>query len=147
MINFQWKREKYLTNYVFEVQFGSLKFSFSKVSNISSQTEYDVVADGGINDRMFFFEKPNRRPDTISFEHGMKVSKDTDAFLMEKGMKVYGIHIFVKKDDITERIFFIEEGVVTGISYTDLDASRGEILIKKMEMQHTGIKEELASKN
>ena len=142
MDNLNGERGEYLTSYVFEVQFGSLKFSFSKVSNISSQTEYDVVADGGINDRMFLFEKPNRRPDTISFERGIKLGKDAEAFLVERGMKVHGIYIFVKKDGYTERTFFIEEGIVTGISYTDLDASRGEILIKKMEMQHTGIKEE-----
>jgi len=135
------KRAEYLTNYIFEVQFGSLRLSFSKVSNLSSQIEYDVVADGGINDKMYLFEKPNRRPDTISFERGMKVFGDADMKLMEKGMKVHGIHIFVKRGGRTVRTFFIEEGIVTGISYTDLDAGRGELLIKKMEMQHTGLNE------
>lgn len=136
------KEDEYLTNYIFEVQFGKkIKLNFSKVSNISSEVEYDVIGDGGNNDRMYFFQKPNRKPSTIIFERGMKKGKDTGFSSIVEGLKVYNIMILVKKGICIERVFFIEEGMVTRMSYTDLDAVHGEILIKRMEIQHTGIEE------
>lgn len=134
------KEDEYLTNYIFEVQLGLLsKYSFSKISNISSQIEYEVIGDGGNNDTMNMFEKPKRRPDTIVFERGLKKGLDASMMFAIEGLKIDNIMILVKKGSTTERTFFIEHGIITKVSYTDLDAGRGEILIKRMEMQHTGI--------
>ena len=135
------KEDEYLTNYTFEVQLGMSKINFAKISNISTDLEYEIIGDGGNNDRMQFFEKPNRRPDTIVFEKGLKKESDAGMAFVVVGMKFDNIMILVKKGMTTERIFFIEQGIVTRIGYTDLDAGRGEILIKRIELQHTGIVE------
>lgn len=140
MIELSQDNDEYLTNYIFEVQFGdSATYSFSKISNIASGTDYEIIGDGGNNDYMYLFEKPNRKPETIIFERGLKKSSDGEKIYIVQGLKINNIMILVKKGDVTERIFFIEQGMVTKMSYTDLDASHGEILVSRMEMQHTGI--------
>ncbi|RKI44404.1 hypothetical protein D7V86_01665 [bacterium D16-51] len=136
-------KDSYVSNYSFEVQLGLvIKISFSRISNIASEGEVEVISDGGNTDRMFFFEKPKRRPDTITFSKGL--SKGLNAMVMSwlvQGLKVNDIMILVKKGGGIEKIFYIEQGILTKIAYSDLDAMRGEIIIKTMEMQHTGIVE------
>ena len=134
--------DEYLANYVFEVQLGTLnKISFSKISNLSSGIDYETIGDGGNNDNMYLFEKPNRKPDTIIFEKGLKKGNYGETLFLIEGLKINNIMIMVKKGKKMERVFFIEQGIITKMSYTDLDAGRGEILVKRMEMQHTGIVE------
>lgn len=136
-------QDNYVSNYSFEVQLGLvIKISFSKISNIVSEGEFEVIADGGNIDRMFFFEKPKRKPDTITFSKGLctGLTATVMSWLVE-GLKVNDIMILVKKDGSTKKIFYIEQGVLTKIAFSDLDAMNGEIIIKTMEMQHTGIVE------
>lgn len=135
--------DDYVSNYSFEVQLGLvIKISFSKISNIVSEGEIEVIADGGNTDRMFFFEKPKRKPDTITFSKGLAVGLGAAvmSWLVE-GLKVNDIMILVKKEGRTKKIFYIEQGILTKIAYSDLDAINDEIMIKTMEMQHTGIVE------
>lgn len=136
-------REDYIPNYCFEVQIGLLlKVNFSKISNMSASREYEVFGDGGNNDRPFFFEKPKRRPDVLTFSRGMlkNVSSAVQAWLVE-GLRVNDILILVKKEGSSgpDKIFFVEQGYISKVSYTDLDAANDSILIKTMEIQHTGI--------
>lgn len=132
---------EYITNYEFEVQFGTgIRISFSKISNISSAREYEVIADGGNNTRMCFAEKAKRRPDTISFQKGVMKSAGSDVLpWLAEGLKINEIMIIVKKEGEMENIFFIEQGVITNISFSDLNALSAELMIKTMELQHTGL--------
>lgn len=135
--------DDYISNYSFEVQLGlMIKISFSKVSNIGSEAEIDVRAEGGNNDRMLFFEKPKRRPDTIMFSMGwgtgLKVSLLS---CLVEGLKIDDIMILVKKGATTRKIFYIEQGIISKIKFSDLDALHGEVMIKTLELQHTGLVE------
>ena len=89
---------------------------------------------------MDFLNTPHRRPDRIVFEKGMQtgVSDALFAFISE-GVKINNIMIFVKKGARTEKIFWIDQGIVTKRSFSDLDALRGTVLIKSMELAHTGL--------
>ncbi len=51
------------------------------------------------------------------------------------------IMIFAKKEGIIKKIFYIEQGILKKISYSNLDAMGQEILIKSMEIEHTGVVE------
>lgn len=133
----------YVLNCNFEVQLGlSVKVNFSKISGISSNAEYEVIADGGNTDRMYFFEKPKRKPDTLTFSKGMAAGYGADilSWLVE-GIKINDIMILVRQEGRIKKIFYIEQGILTKISFSDLDALRNEIIIKTMELQHTGIVE------
>lgn len=136
-------RDSYVSNYSFEVQLGLvIKIGFSKVSNIVSEGEFEVIPDGGNTDRMFFFEKPKRKPDTITFSKGLSTGLNAVAMSwLVQGLKVNDIMILVKEGGSTKKIFYIEQGILTKIAYSDLDAMSGGIFIKTMEMQHTGIVE------
>ena len=132
-----------LTNLEFEVQLGlMLKINFATITDISSQSEFDIRADGGNNDRMFFSPKPRRMPDRIVFNKG--VSTGMDARVMSwltPGLVIEGVMINVKQDGIMQKVLYIDEGIVSRISFSNLDALRGEAMIKSMELQHTGIME------
>lgn len=136
-------KDNYISNYEFEVQLGLMvKVNFQKISNIESEGEFDVFADGGNNDRMYFFERPKRKPDRIIFSKGMAIgTKSAILSCLVEGIKVNDIMILVKKNSTTEKIFFIEQGVISKVSFSDLDALDGKILIKSLEMQHTGVVE------
>lgn len=135
--------DQYVPNYNFEVQLGlTIKLNFFKISNLSSSREYDVIADGGNGDSMYLFEKPKRKPDTVIFSKGVAAGVESAilSWLVE-GVKINDIIILVTREGIARKIFYIEQGILTNISFSDLDAMQNEIMIKKMELQHTGIVE------
>ena len=139
----QRSRDDYVSNYNFEVQLGqTIKVNFSKISNISSQKEYEVIADGGNTSGMYFFEKPKRKPDTVIFSKGLATGAEADklSWLVE-GVKIYDIMILVTREGITKKILYIEQGILSKVSFSDLNAMQNEIIIKTMELQHTGIVE------
>lgn len=134
---------KYIPNYSFEVQLGlTVKINFSKISNISAKREFDVFMDGGVNDRMYFFEKAKREPDVLTFHKGLSVGGGAAILAwLSAGVKINDIMILVKKDDTVEKIFYVEQGILTNISFSDLDAQNSGVIIKSMEIHHTGVKE------
>lgn len=132
-----------IPGFEYEVQLGMfLSINFSRISNLSSTGEFDVRADGGNNERMFFSPKPHRTPDTMVFHKGWAsgISSMILSFLTP-GLKISEILIMVKKDGKLKKSFYIEQGILTRISYSDLDAMSSSIIIKSMELAHTGIKE------
>ena len=133
----------YVPNFIYEVQLGLvIKMGFAKISNISSDAEFEVIADGGNTDTMYFFGKPKRKPDTITFSKGLAIGKGADALSwLVAGLKINDTIITVRKENQAKRVFYIEQGILTKISFSDLDATNNQLMIKTMEMQHTGILE------
>ena len=132
-----------IPGYEFEVQLGMfITINFMKISNMSSAGEFDVRADGGNNERMFFSAKPHRTPDTLTFHKGWSSSLASMALsFLTPGLKIEGIMIMVKKDGKLKKSFYIEQGILTRVSFSDLDAMNSSIIIKTMEIAHTGLKE------
>ena len=135
--------DSYIGNYSFQVQLGLfVKLSFQKITNIETEIEIETLGDGGNNERMYFFEKPKRKPDRIVFHRGVVSGlKGNVVSYLSEGVKVNDIMILVKRGSSIKKIFYIEQGIISKISYSDLDALNGQILITSMEMQHTGIAE------
>lgn len=134
---------EYVPNYVFEVWFGkSVKVSFSKVSNLSNSIETRIMIDGANNSRPYFSAKPNHKPETITFEKGTEVvPQHTALYDLTPGVHVYNIMILVRKGEKVEKVFGIDEGIVTSVKYSDLDGMSGQILVRTIEIQHTGLLE------
>ena len=132
-----------LTNLEFEVNLGlMLSVNFSSITDISSRGEFDVRADGGNNDRMYFAAKPHRQPDTLVFHKGWSTGLDSAVMSwLTQGLIIEGIMIRVKQNGSNKKILYIEEGILNRISYSNLDAIHGDVMIKSMELMHTGIKE------
>ena len=136
-------REKLVPSHSFLVAIGPAMFSFSKVSNLMSQIEYDAVNEGGNNDYPLLFRKPKTQPDTLILEKGVKTrSSDLVFNLLLEGMQVEMVTILLMKDTIDlEKAFYFKQGIIVKRQFSNLDAMSNEILIESLEIAHSGLVE------
>lgn len=137
------QKDYFIRSYLFTVLFGNwLNLSFSKVSNLSSSTEYEIRRSAGRTGPINFANKPADKASTITFERGVMVSDFALAFMgIKEGLVVNNIIIFVEKDHLIDKIFCIDQGIITKTSFSDLDAENGKIMIQSLEMAHSGLYE------
>lgn len=135
--------EKLLPSYNFLVAIGQEIFSFSKVSNLVSQIEYETVSEGGNNDYPLLFPKQKTSPDTLTLEKGVRTRYSDQAFnsLLE-GMQVELVTILLVKDGKQlEKVFYFRKGLIVKRTFSDLDAKGNELLIETLEIAHSGLVE------
>lgn len=139
------KQDDLISGYEFEVQLGlTLKLTFSKISGLSRSSDIGIIGSGGDNDSMHFYLKPRRKPDVIRFEKGVATGVTASAMSwVTEGLVINDIMILVKQNGKMKKLLTIDKAVVTKISFSDLDASSSRVLIKSMELQHTGVNEAL----
>ncbi len=135
---------EYITGSEFEVRFGMTKASFSKVSNIESKIEYESIIEGGSNDAPIFVPKPKTKPDMLILERGIDSGLNIiSSFLGKKkeGDAVDNVMIFVKHNGKTKRILYFDHGILVSKSLTALDGMGKGVMIEKLQIAHTGLKE------
>lgn len=126
----------------FEVKFDQMSVSFSKVTNVASKIEYDTFIEGGQNDFPIYLQKPKKQPDTIIFEKGIHTGlTSTDFGKIREGMKLKNVMIFVKHQGETDHVLYFDTGLVLSKTFSEFDASGRSVLIEKMEIAHSGLKE------
>ena len=127
----------------FLVTIGQGIFSFSKVSNLVSQVEYETVAEGGNNDFPLLFPKQKTKPDTLILEKGVRErSSDLIFNSLVEGMQIeQGTIMLVKYGILLEKVFCFNRGMIIKRSFSNLDASKGELLIETLEIAHSGLME------
>ena len=125
----------------FLVTIGYEIFSFSKVSNLVAQVEYDVVQEGGNNEYPLIFPKPKTNPDTLILEKGVREWTVDPMFnSLWEGMQVEQVTILLFKHGILlKKALFFKKGLITKRTFSDLDALRGELLIETLEIAHSGL--------
>ena len=130
-------REDLVANNRFIVTLGPLMYSFSKVTNISDSIELETITEGGYNDSPRFFEKPKAKVETLVLERGVQAGDSLGLDLMLKvGMHVYVAIIIVMNEGKVAKTYSFEEGIVT-----KWEAVGKQLLIKKLEISHTGLLE------
>lgn len=133
---------EYITGTEFDVRFDLVKVSFSKVTNIGSKIEYDTFVEGGRNDAPLYFQKPKTKPDTIIFEKGLHNGLTSNFFgLLKEGMHIKNVMIFVKHQGVSKRILYFDDGLIVSKEFSVMDAMSNAVLIEKMEIAHSGLKE------
>ncbi|MCH5275803.1 MAG: phage tail protein [Lachnospiraceae bacterium] len=127
----------------FLVTIGQEIFSFSKVSNLVAQVEYETVQEGGNNEYPLLFPKQKTSPDTLILEKGVREWTFDPRFnSLWEGMQVEQVTILLLKYGIILRkAFFFKKGLIVKRSFSDLDALRGELLIETLEIAHSGLVE------
>lgn len=130
-----------LTSQHFTVYVGKNAYGFAKVSNISAELEYDSVIEGGRGDHPLLFRKARGKQDVMTLEKGVRLTTAGVNVSLAVGTKVSGVIIGIKKDQKECLDFTFDEGIVTKVELSNLDASGHEILIKKMEIAHTGLRQ------
>ncbi|MCH5337234.1 MAG: phage tail protein [Acetatifactor sp.] len=135
--------EKLLPSQNFLVTIGQEVYSFSKVSNLVSQVEYETVAEGGNNDYPLLFPKQRTSTDTLTLEKGVRTRNSDHAFnSLIEGMQVEMVTILlVKEGKRLEKAFYFKKGLITKRTFSDLDAKGNELLIETLEIAHSGLVE------
>ncbi|QHI72586.1 phage tail protein [Aminipila terrae] len=135
-----------IKNISFAVTIGDTRLSFSKISNISREQEYETVREGGVNDRVFTLSTGKQQVEKLILERGVsnKRIKNTDLKLGEQIKKPVTIMIldqFAGKAPKVVRAYSFDEGVVTSWETNELDAMNGDIFIERFEISHSGLVE------
>ena len=135
--------EKLLPSQNFLVTIGQELYSFSKVSNLVSQVEYETVSEGGNNDYPLLFPKQKTSPDTLTLEKGVRTRDSDQAFnSLVEGMQVEMVTIMlVNENKQLEKAFYFKKGLITKRSFSNLDATGNELLIETLEIAHSGLVE------
>lgn len=141
--------EKLLPSYNFLVTIGQDVYSFSKVSNLVSQIEYETVPEGGNNDYPLLFPKQKTSPDMLTLEKGVRTRTSDKSFnSLVEGMQVEMVTILLVKDGRRlEKVFYFKKGLIVKRTFSDLDAQRNELLIETLEIAHSGLEEIPLSEN
>ncbi len=126
----------FLTTHQFSVMIGSSKFGFAKVSNLAQELEYDSIQEGGRNSSPLLFRKPKSKMDTLILERGVK-SDQTNFGILQVGNKITGLILYVGSG--TDMPYTFDNGVITKVELENLDAMGNNILIRKIEIAHSGL--------
>lgn len=116
--------------------------SFAKISNLESKIEYDVVLEGG-NPTPVLLPIPSKQPETITFEKGMLLGNSQGFWeTLRPGMVVENVVIYVRRYNTTVRTLGFERGIVLSKEYPLLDAMSHDVYIEKLQIAHSGLKED-----
>lgn len=136
------KRESLLLNNQFIVSFGVVLYSFARVSNLSDSFEVEAVSEGGCNGFQRLLMKPKTKPETLILEKGIQKSiAGVQGDMLRTGIPVSSVTVMVLDRGMVRKAYFLEEGVITKWEIGSLDALGKDVLIKKVEITHSGLTE------
>lgn len=127
----------YLNSGVFKVSVQDIEMSFSKVTGISDDVDYDVYVEGG--GQMHFFVKPPESGGKIAFEKGISVIDKECAELFCPGNEIHDVEIEVIKNNKVVEKYSVTDGIVVSWELGNLDAIHPGVAIKKFTIAHTGV--------
>lgn len=130
--------DKWFVNNQFLVLIGGIRYSFSKVSNLAAELEYDTIAEGGRNWGPHLVRKPSGKCETITFERGTRIIPSILAPPLGVGTRV-GMVIIMLNNGFFCHSYGFDEGLVTKFTMGDLDGMGHEIWIERMEISHSGL--------
>ncbi len=134
----------YGMNWFFKVEIGDIKMSFSRVSGLDVELEFEPYKEGGVNDYMLEFSKIKKNGHLVLERGTGEVSK------LIKWFQDIQLGKFVRKNGTIElwnetgetiRTWQIENALPVKWSGPSLDATGKDIAIEKFELKHLGLKE------
>ena len=127
----------------FKVILDGIPLGFSKVSNLSASMEFEPVIEGGLNDRVHYLPKPRQTLDKLVLEYGIASGELTRTTLTAGSELSMGIVIMVMPvtGSVPTATYEADWGIVTKWEIDALDATNSGLLIKKVEISHTGLNE------
>lgn len=127
-----------VTTYNFMVFLGPIWMRCAKVSGIERVIDTTTVSEGGVNDRVYTLEAPAQTQKTLILERGVCQTANPAEFILIPGYR-FTTDILVLVLDIEQAPHFIYSFsgcYVKKVSYGDLDASRSEILMERVELAY-----------
>lgn len=133
-----------VSNNRFVVSIGPATFSFSSVTNISHSITVDDIQEGGRNDTPRFVVSPKRNGDQLVLERGIQtgVQARLAGAVFTPGMPVMLCTIMVLDRNMSiAKIYAFDEGIVTKWEIDNLVANDNRILVRRVEIRHSGLYE------
>lgn len=128
-----------VTNNQFIVSLNLQVFSFARVTNITGKLELETVAEGGYNDSPRLFKKPKTSADTLVLEKGIQTSGPESTLAL--GTPINAGMILVMHNGAIAKMYTFEYGMITKWETDALDAMGSGVLIRRIEISHTGLTE------
>lgn len=132
---------EFLTNQDFRVHVGRNTYGFARISSISAELEYESVSEGGRNSHPLLFRKSRTKQEVMTLEKGVSLMSSGVAMSLAVGTRMTGVIIGIMKGQKECLDYTFDEGIVTKVELGNLDAMGHDILIKKMEIAHTGLRQ------
>ncbi len=125
----------------FRVYIGLFKMGFSKITGIETSVETEVMQQGGVNDYSYSLAAPQRTEKTMIFERGVAFSRGLLTPELTPGMRLADISIALCDNrGVPIKMIFVTGGYVKKVSYGELDAMSGEILLERFEISYEMMK-------
>ena len=133
-----------VSNNRFVVSIGPATFSFSSVTNISHSINVDDIQEGGRNDTPRFVVSPKRTGDQLVLERGIQTGMQAkhagETFTPGASICLCTIMVLDRSMSIAKAYSF-DEGIVTKWEIDNLDANDSRILVRRVEIRHSGLYE------
>ena len=126
------------TTYNFMVFLGPVWMRCSKVPGIERKIDTTTVSEGGVNDRVYTLDAPATSERTLILERGVCQTLTPAEIMLIPGYRfATDILIFVLDvEQVPHFIYTFSGCYVKKVSYGDLDASKSEILIERVELSY-----------
>ncbi len=136
---------------IFQVRLGELEAGFKSVQGLESSVEYDVYPEGGANEFVHVFVRPASQPGRLIFEQGVG---QKELFTFYHGEIAVGytfeeigtVTLFSMQGEAMRSYSFLYPTVVKW-ELSQLEGNDSQILIRKLEVLHRGIVEEVHDKD
>lgn len=135
--------KRYLSSCGYLVCINKVLLGFSKVSGLVMEMDSEAYVEGGNGALPYIMRKKESNNKILTFEKGISKGFDqTVLWAAVPGCRVDDILIIVKRNTFEiDKVFYVEEGVITKISYSNLDAASSDILTISFELSHSGLME------
>ena len=130
------ERPFFVTNCEFQLMIGNCTINCARISNLVMEQEIETVPEGG-SLLLNLFPADKKRADVLTVEKAL--ISDEIMENLEAGVQIREGVIAVYRGKALFQTFSFEEGMITKCEYTNLDAMGHEILLKKLEITHSGL--------
>lgn len=129
-------------SYRYRVKFSGInqEIGFARVSGLKLSAAFEPLEVGGKNDGPVLLPLPLKTPERTTFERGRKQFAILTA--LGPGTRFEGIDLHLLDEGGTVVAAYVTgPAVVESMETSDLDATRGEVLIEKYTILHTGFRQ------
>ncbi|MDQ2085381.1 phage tail protein [Herbivorax sp. ANBcel31] len=133
----------------FIVLFGKALFSFSKITGLESDIEYDTIVEGGVNSHCHVLPRAKASEKKIVFEKGIGLfdsKKILKAFQLGVASDTAGTILVMSSDLRCMRIITIDAPLLpVRWNASDLDSLSNDVMVESFEIVHCGLNPEIPS--
>ena len=130
-------------NYNFRVEVNGVPLSFSRVSGIERSMNMNTLQEGGLNRHVHYLNNGVSGERALVLEYGMAKSNAAISQLTPGRMLFKGVTVMVLGDDASKpAVTYSFEGCyIRKVSFGDLNAGNGEVLINHLEIVYSYMSE------